>query len=226
MNENIIIKQTFDNNETITDTTILNKTCINDDTIIKDTIVKDTIVKDNIIKDNIVNDTIVKDTIVNDTIVNDTIVNDTIINNTISNYTNSNKQNIYQINNNNRLLGRVKWFSSRLGYGFVTCIIDNNQMDYFIHWKNILYNNDNIYIFLFKNELVEFELKDYGFGIQCFNLTGPRKSLILLCSLGKSSKYLHNIHKYAKNYKVRQLDISELKFIDNLSENTINLFKN
>lgn len=220
MNQEIIINQKFDDNETTTENneTIINTTNLNIDT----TNLNKTCIHDN------VNTTATDNTNLNKTCIdNDNIiVNDTIINETISNYTNNNKQNIYKIDNNNRLLGRVKWFSSRLGYGFVTCVIDNNKMDYFIHWKNILYNTDNIYIFLFKNELVEFELKDYGFGIQCFNLTGPRKSLILLCSLGKSSKYLHNIHKYAKNYKVRQLDISELKSIDYLSENTINLFKN
>tara|TARA_B100002052_G_C15853733_1_gene586412 strand:+ start:1021 stop:1581 length:561 start_codon:yes stop_codon:yes gene_type:complete len=185
------------------------------------------------------NETIINEIITNnETIVNDrTIVNDEIIMNdetvmndeTIVNNENINEQNITKTNltrkNSNRLLGRIKWFSSRLGYGFVTTIDNNISYDYFIHWKNILYNNNNIYIFLFKNELVEFELKNFGYGLQAVNVTGPHKSPILVCTLGKSSKYLNNINKYAKKYKVHQLDINEFKSIENLSPETINLFE-
>ncbi len=164
----------------------------------------------------------------NETIVNDeTIMNDVneeiIMNNENINEANINDTNLTRTKSNRRL-GRIKWFSSRLGYGFVTTTDNNISYEYFLHWKNISYNNNNIYILLFKNELVEFELKNFGYGLQAVNVTGPRKSPILICTLGKSSKYLNNINKYAKNYKVHQLDISEFKSIENLTSETFNLF--
>lgn len=125
----------------------------------------------------------------------------------------------------NRILGRVKWFNSRIGYGFITAVDEHHTYDYFIHWKNILYKeNNNCYILLYKNELVEFELKDFGLGIQAFNVSGPKNSSIIACSLGKTSKYLNIVNKYSKTYEVHQLQIDEFKSIDNLSPKTLHLF--
>jgi len=121
---------------------------------------------------------------------------------------------------NNRILGRVKWFNSKLGYGFVTSEFGNISQDYFIHWRNIEFQNNNCYICLFKNELVEFEVKD----MQAINLSGPKRSAILVCTIGKSSKYLNAINKYSKLFKVQQLKIDDFKSTDNFSQKTLDLF--
>ena len=36
-------------------------------------------------------------------------------------------------NNNNRLIGRVKWFNSKLGYGFITHRKEAEECDVFVH---------------------------------------------------------------------------------------------
>ena len=35
-------------------------------------------------------------------------------------------------------LGRVKWFNSRLGYGFITVTTNGSENDIFVHQSNIL----------------------------------------------------------------------------------------
>lgn len=38
-----------------------------------------------------------------------------------------------------RLVGVVKWFDEKKGYGYITAITpDEKKVDYFAHWKNII----------------------------------------------------------------------------------------
>lgn len=54
--------------------------------------------------------------------------------------------------------GRVKWFSSPKGYGFITVIYDDHEYDVFVHHTSIKTQDNNKYKFLYKGEYVEFSL--------------------------------------------------------------------
>ena len=59
-----------------------------------------------------------------------------------------------------RYLGRCKWFSNKLGYGFITYNIQNETHDIFVHWSH-LNIPDNEFRTLYQGEYVEFSV------IQC-----------------------------------------------------------
>lgn len=61
-------------------------------------------------------------------------------------------------NSNERMLGRVKWFNNKTGFGFIT-ITDGEQSgtDIFVHHSNISVENEQ-YRYLVQGEYLEFEL--------------------------------------------------------------------
>lgn len=54
-----------------------------------------------------------------------------------------------------RMNGRVKWFDSKKGYGFVETTGENKN-DLFVHFSNIKTSDENIYKKLFPGEYVSF----------------------------------------------------------------------
>lgn len=54
--------------------------------------------------------------------------------------------------------GRVKWFNSKKGYGFITDINDSNSTDYFVFHNDIQVANASQFRYLVVGEYVEFEL--------------------------------------------------------------------
>lgn len=62
-----------------------------------------------------------------------------------------------------RIIGRVKFFNSRRGFGFITGDVFDPvaaQRDYFFHFASVEPQSDNYKVFLRTNEYVEFELKE------------------------------------------------------------------
>ena len=55
-----------------------------------------------------------------------------------------------------KLTGRVKWFDTRLGYGFIEYIENDLVYDIFIHYSTII--SDSSFKKLNKNDEVKFEL--------------------------------------------------------------------
>lgn len=57
-----------------------------------------------------------------------------------------------------RLVGRVKWFNNKSGFGFITvCEGENKDTDYFVHYSSI-HAESSQYKYLVQGEYVEFDL--------------------------------------------------------------------
>jgi CspA family cold shock protein len=57
-----------------------------------------------------------------------------------------------------RIMGSVKWFNNKAGYGFITCIEgEHNTKDIFVHFSAITVSNDQ-FRFLVQGEFVHFDL--------------------------------------------------------------------
>lgn len=79
-----------------------------------------------------------------------------------------------------KYMGVVKWFSSKLGYGFIT-VCDNSEMkgkDLFVHHIDIKPTNSN-YRTLFKGEYTEFEIIEGKKDLQAVNITGINNGPLL-----------------------------------------------
>lgn len=63
--------------------------------------------------------------------------------------------------------GKVKWFNSNKGYGF---IVTEDNKEFFAHWKSIVSKTPNELKTLEQNEKVEFDLLKTDKGIQAINI--------------------------------------------------------
>jgi CspA family cold shock protein len=63
--------------------------------------------------------------------------------------------------------GKVKWFNTSKGYGFV---ISDEGNEYFVHWRSIVTTSDNEHKTLFDDEDVQFDTIDTDKGIQAINV--------------------------------------------------------
>ena len=71
-----------------------------------------------------------------------------------------------------KTVGQCKWFSDRLGYGFLTVVSDDLKgKDIFVHHSGISPLNSK-YRTLRKGEYVNFDVKDGENGYQASNVTG------------------------------------------------------
>lgn len=69
-------------------------------------------------------------------------------------------------------VGQCKWFSDRLGYGFLTVVSDNLKgKDIFVHHSGITPLNSK-YRTLKKGEYVNFDVHEGEHGYQATNVTG------------------------------------------------------
>ena len=121
-----------------------------------------------------------------------------------------------------RIAGRVKWFNSKLGYGFITHKKHTNEeVDVFVHWSNLLLSDKDFHT-LYKGEYVEFELEscicnENNVGVQACRVSGPNNSQLLTVTNTESNSYSHNTNSFSHAYSVRQLDIIEFTSHDNMS---------
>lgn len=81
-----------------------------------------------------------------------------------------------------RVIGYVKWFNSKKGYGFVTVVTPNNEHtgdDVFLHFSNINVMDDN-YKRVFPGEYVETLVGSDSDGrTVCTEVTGPHGGTLL-----------------------------------------------
>ena len=81
-----------------------------------------------------------------------------------------------------RVIGNVKWYDSKKGYGFVTLVTPdsgNTENDVFVHYSNINVSDGN-YKRLFPGEYIEFEIGSGNDGRSvCLNVSGIQGGLLL-----------------------------------------------
>lgn len=70
----------------------------------------------------------------------------------------------------NRLVGKVKWFNNKAGYGFITMKEGDVEKDIFVHYSNINVSNSQ-YKYLVQGEYVEFCLTKTDSGPHEFKAT-------------------------------------------------------
>ena len=77
---------------------------------------------------------------------------------------------IFDLDNKKNIIGKVKWYSIDLRYGFIMINIDDKTYETFVHRNNIKSNIK--YKCLFKGEYVLFDIKNINNKIQCCNVRG------------------------------------------------------
>lgn len=80
------------------------------------------------------------------------------------------------VSQGDRLIGQVKWFNNKAGYGFITVFSegDNKGKDIFTHYSGIKVTNSQ-YKYLIQGEYVEFNLiksTNENHEFQSVNITG------------------------------------------------------
>jgi len=67
--------------------------------------------------------------------------------------------------------GKVKWFNSKKGYGFIT-LDDNSEKDVFLHVSALEKSKFRV---LKENQKIQFEIKEERGKLQAINLKRPKK---------------------------------------------------
>ena len=83
-------------------------------------------------------------------------------------------------------LGRVKWFNSKLGYGFITTKINGEDVDIFAHQSNVKPNVSK-YRTLREGEYVSLNVSTSGETQQAVDITGVHGG-DLLCDLIRNTR--------------------------------------
>ena len=83
--------------------------------------------------------------------------------------------------------GKVKWFNSKLGYGFITTTLDGESLDIFVHQSNVRPNISN-YRTLREGEYVSLNVSKSGETRQAIDVTGVNGGP-LNCDLDRNMRH-------------------------------------
>lgn len=99
------------------------------------------------------------------------------------------------VTDENRVIGRVKWFNHTRGYGFVTALNgDSEGKDVFVHHTS-LSTKDNVYRSLTQGEYIEFFLVKDSENKDCANIVTGLFRNPLLCEVPKPNRGSHRDNK-------------------------------
>jgi cold shock CspA family protein len=94
-----------------------------------------------------------------------------------------------------RLIGQVKWFNNKAGYGFITVKDGENAgKDIFAHFSTIFIPNNTQYRYLVQGEYVEFVLSRSNTSeheFQATHISGIRGGL-LMCQTRQNNRPVYN----------------------------------
>ena len=91
------------------------------------------------------------------------------------------------------LIGKVKWFNNKAGYGFITLKDGDDMRDIFVHYSAIRVTNSQ-YKYLIQGEYIEFDLEKSSDGpheVKAVNVTGV-KGGELMCETRHSVRPVRN----------------------------------
>lgn len=119
----------------------------------------------------------------------------------------SNKDNVTNCSSN-RLIGRVKWFNNKAGYGFIT-VTDGERSgsDIFVHHSVVNVENQQ-YKYLIQGEYVEFDLvrtASVQHEWQASNVSGIKCGK-LMCETRHENKSVRNDYKTSKSEDVKKMN--------------------
>ena len=120
-------------------------------------------------------------------------------------------------NNSNEygaFLGRVDWFDSRKGYGFVVDMTngsnessESSESGVFVHYSDIVVHNEqNVYRKLHPGEYVSFDKGDRDGKVVCLNVRGVNGGPLLTENTGYRYKVFRN---HNQNYNDAQAEEGE-----------------
>jgi len=93
-----------------------------------------------------------------------------------------------------RLIGRVKWFNNKSGFGFITvCNGEQKDKDIFAHYSAITSSEQSQYKYLVQGEYVEFDLVKSDNGQHEYHSSSITGILggMLMCETQKLNEQLH-----------------------------------
>jgi cold shock protein len=94
-------------------------------------------------------------------------------------------------------LGRVKWFNSKLGYGFITTNLNSEDHDIFIHQSNI-HPTQSRYRTLREGEYVSLNVSESGETRQAIDVTGVNGGP-LNCDLERNMRNTRRPHNESES---------------------------
>ena len=94
------------------------------------------------------------------------------------------------------LIGRIKWFDSKKGFGFVTCC--DTEKDIFVHHSKITTSGD-CWKTLYPGEYVSYELDESESKTQAVNVTGVMGGPLLCETRSELSKRRKEYNDTSKN---------------------------
>lgn len=104
--------------------------------------------------------------------------------------------------NSNKLVGNVKWFNNKSGYGFITVMSDSQHkgQDIFAHHSSINVKDD-LYKYLVQGEYVEFDIQkmqDKSHENQAVSITGIYKGDLMCETRNKNKEFTKTNPKMKK----------------------------